>query len=121
MNNDRISIRQFKPEDMAELKKNAEADNHAGVFYPTHVSIKDGKIVGYLSIGVVPMVLTWQSTKEVKPLDSVKLVSFIEGVLTNFQTFAVPCDPASPYNKLLPKLGYVEYTKPVKLYIKVQV
>lgn len=120
MNEDGITIRQFRPSDMEELVKKAAEDNHAGVYYPTHVSVKDGKIVGYLSIGAVPMVLCWQSTKEVKAMDSVRLVAFMEGVLTQFQSFAVPCDPESPYNKLLPKLGYIEYTKPVKLYLKVQ-
>ena len=117
--NDRIKIRPFNPQDWDKLVKNAEADEHSGVYCPTHVSIKNNEIVGYLSIGAVPMVLAWQHREKVKPLDSIQVLSFLEGVTHNFKTICIPCDPESPYNKLLPKAGYVEYTKPVKLYIKV--
>lgn len=118
-----VKIRLYNPEkDWKELTENAKADNHAGVYCPTHVSYieKDGKetIVGYLSIGVVPMILTWQSTKHVGPIDSMRLLGFVEGVTQQYKYICFPCDPESPYNRLLPKAGYVEYTKPVKLYVK---
>lgn len=114
-----VRIRSYNHEtDFEELKRNAEADNHAGVYCPTHVSIKGNEIVGYMSIGVIPIVLTWQHTEKVGPLDSLRLLGHVEGTLQQYKTFIFPCDPKSPYNRLLPKAGYLEYTIPVKLYIK---
>lgn len=113
-----IDIRPITEKDLPELVESAKADNHAGVYAPTHVSIKGGKIVGYLSIGVVPVILTWQHTKEVGPTDSLRILGFLEGVTSQYKHICIPCDPESPYNRLLPKAGYVQYTKPVILYIK---
>lgn len=113
-----IEIRKYNPEkDFNELTTVASSDNH-GVYFPTHVIVKDKEIVGYLSLGVLPLVLSWQHTKKMGPLDSVKELGFIEGSLQNAPFICVPCDPESPYMKFLPKMGYTEYTKPVILFIK---
>lgn len=114
-----VSIRHFKPQDMEQLVKNATEDNHSGVYCPSFVYEKEGEIVGYLSMAV-PVVLSWQDSKKMKPIDSVQGIKFIEGVLTNQPFICIPCDIESPYMKFLPKAGYVEYTKPVKLFIKVR-
>ena len=114
MKSDLIQIRRFVKEDMDVLVKNAEADEHSGVYLPTHVSVLGGEIVGYLSIGV-PMVLCWQHRQKVGPLDSAMLLGFIKSALP--PVHCIPCDPASPYNKLLPRAGYVPYTKPITLYV----
>lgn len=111
-------VRPFVSQDWEQLVKNAADDQHSGVYCPTHTCVKNNEIVGYLSIGAVPVVLTWQHREKVQPLDSLRALSFIEGALSPFKTFCVPCDPESPYNRLLPKAGYIEYTKLVKLYIK---
>jgi len=113
-----VQIRPYDPKDWEELKNNAAEDNHGGIYYPSVVSIKDGKIVGYLSIAQVPMVLCWQHSQKVGPLDSVRLLGYVEGALSQYKHFCFPCDPESPYNRLLPKAGYSEYTRLVKLYIK---
>jgi len=114
-----ITIRQFKQEDMDELVRNAANDNHAGVYCPSFVLVKEGRIVGYLSMAV-PTVLSWQDSKLMNPLDSVQEIKFIEGALANSPFICIPCDTESPYNRFLPKAGYIEYTKPVKLYLKVR-
>ena len=117
--NEIVTIRPYDHEkDREILKQAAEKDNHAGVYAPTHVSVKNNQIVGYLSIGVVPMILTWQHTQEVGPIDSVRILGFIEGITGQFKHICMPCDPDSPYNRLLPKAGYEKYTKEVFLYIK---
>jgi hypothetical protein len=99
-----VTIRPYDSKDWDTLVKNATADNHSGV---------------YLSIGVVPTVLCWQHSQKVGPLDSLRLLGHLEGSLRQFKQICIPCDPESPYNKLLPKAGYVEYSKLVKLFIKV--
>jgi hypothetical protein len=116
--NEIVKIRPFVQQDWEQLKASAEKDQHSGVYCPTHVSLKGNEIVGYLSVGVIPIVLTWQHREKVGPLDSARLMGFLEGALSNYKQICIPCDPDSPYNRLLPKAGYIEYTKPVKLYIK---
>lgn len=113
-----INIRPFRPEDEVPLRQNAAADGH-GVYFPSFVIEKDGVIVGYLSMAV-PVVLSWQDSKLMKPIDSLQEIKFIEGALATQPFICIPCDPESPYMRFLPKAGYVEYTKPVKLFIKVR-
>jgi hypothetical protein len=111
-----ITIRPFKPEDRETLVKNAEADGHS-VYFPTFVLEKDNEIVGYISVAV-PVVLSWQDSKKMGPLDSVQEIKFIEGLMAQYPFICIPCDPESPYMSFLPKAGYVEYSKTVKLFIK---
>ena len=113
-----INIRPFRPEDGEQLVKNAAADGHA-VYFPTFVIEKNHEIVGYLSTAV-PVVLSWQDSKKMTAIDSLQEIKFIEGALANQPFICIPCDPESPYMRFLPKAGYVEYTKPVKLFIKVR-
>lgn len=111
-----LKIRPFRLEDNDQLVKNAAEDGH-GVYFPSMVYEKDGEIVGYFSIAV-PVVLTWQHSTKMTPLDSVKALGTCEGMLMNHPFMCIPCDPESPFMRFLPKAGYVEYTKPVKLFIK---
>lgn len=113
-----LNIRPFKPEDQEALVANAAADGHS-VYCPSYVLEKDGRIVGYVSTAI-PVVLSWQDSKLMKPLDSIKELGFIEGALANQPFICIPCDPESPYMRLLPNQGYSEYTKLVKLFIKIR-
>ena len=115
-----VQIRAYKDEDWEPLNHAARADKHSGVYCPTHVSIKDGKIVGYLSTGVIPIVLTWQDRQLVGPMDSAVTFGFTMGALKQYKIVCIPCDPESPYHTtgFLKKAGLKEYTKPVVLYIK---
>jgi hypothetical protein len=112
-----ISVRPFRLEDKVELELNAKKDGHA-VFFPTHVLVKDEQIVGYWSLNALPLVLSWQDSKKVLPIDSVKAIGFIEGALCQYKHICIPCDPESPYIRFLPKNGYQKYTKPVELFVK---
>jgi hypothetical protein len=114
-----INIRQFKQQDWSDLVRNAEADNHSGVYAPTHILEKKKEIVGYLSMAV-PTVLSWQDSKKMTAIDSLQEIKFIEGILANQPFICIPCSEESPYNRFLPKAGYIRYTKPVNLYIKVR-
>lgn len=112
-----VDIRPFQPRDAEQLVKNAQEDNHALVVAPNWVYEKNGEIVGYYSIAV-PAVLSWQHTKKMHAMDSIKVLGHIEGQLGNFPMVLIPCDPASPYMGLLPKQGYQSYFKQVHLFLK---
>jgi len=119
--NDLVSIRPFRLEDDAELRVNAEKDGHS-VWFPNWVLVKKvnekDTIVGYLSINMLPLVLSWQSTEYMGPSDSLEEIGFIKGALCGCKNFCIPCDPESPYMKFLPKAGFIPYTKPVHLFLK---
>ena len=115
-----IKIRSCVEGDLETLIKNAKADEHSGVYFPTDVFVKGGEIVGYNSIGAVPMVLSWQHRKKMGPLDSALVLGNILGTTRQYKHICIPCDPDSPYHKssFLTKAGFLEYSKPVILYIK---
>jgi hypothetical protein len=118
MQSEHILIRPYiEQADKNELSVNASNDGH-GVYYPTHVIVKENRIVGYLSLNAIPLVLSWQDSKLMGPLDSVQELGYIEGSLQNAPRICIPCDPDSPYMKFLPKMGYKAYTKPVILFVK---
>jgi len=113
-----VEIRQFNSAtDEKELLEAAHKDGHE-VYLPTHVYVKEGRIVGYLSINMLPTVLSWQSSEDMGPSDSLEAIGYIKGSLQNFKYLCIPCDPDSPYMKFLPKCGFKKYTKPVELWIK---
>ena len=118
--NEIVKIRPYVQEDWDVLVANAKADNHSGVYFPTDIFVKGNEIVGYNSIGAVPMILSWQHSQKMGPVDSAVVLGNILGTTRQFKHICIPCDPDSPYHKssLLKKAGFVEYTKQVILYIK---
>lgn len=115
------TIRLYNQEkDKTQLEANAAADNH-GVFLPTHVLEGDkGKIIGYFSAGAIPTVLTWMSTTEVGALDSVHTIGYVKGLLSNFPMVMFPCDPKSPFNPYMEKLGMIKVAEvKMDLFVKV--
>ena len=117
--NEIVKIRPFKQQDMPLLVANAKADEHSGVYFPTDVFVKGNEIVGYNSIGVIPMVLSWQHRQKVGPVDSAVILGNILGATRQFKHICIPCDPESLYHKsgFLKKAGFVEYSKLLILYI----
>ena len=118
--NEIVKIRPFADNDWTTLVQNAKADEHSGVYFPTDVFVKNNEIVGYNSIGAVPMVLSWQHRTKMGPVDSAVVLGNILGTTRQFKHICIPCDPESPYHKsgFLKKAGFIEYSHQVILYIK---
>lgn len=105
--------------ELTELVDVARSDNHA-VIAPTHVVRKHEDIVGYASIaGAVP-VLTWLHSDKVKARDSLFLNQLAENLVRaqTSKTMIVPCSVASPFNDLMPSLGYQQSGETFKLWLK---
>jgi hypothetical protein len=111
-----VNIRPFREVDRAALLASAAEDKHS-VYFPSFVYEKNNEIIGYYSVAV-PAVLTWQHSKKMTALDSIKVLGHVEGTLCNSPLVCFPCDPDSPYMRFLPKQGYESYFKPVNLFIK---
>jgi hypothetical protein len=88
----------------------AEKDHH-GVINATQVVVKDGEVIGYLSIGAVPAVYMWLHTKKTMPRDTQVIVSFIEShvlATTGNDKLIMPCQSSSPLYPYLARVGYIE-------------
>lgn len=90
-----------------KLAKAAHEDGHV-VIAPTHILEKEDEIVGYLSMGVVPTVLTWMSTSRVNARDSVAVLNLIENLVAaqGQPLVCIPCWDQSPFHPFMEKFGY---------------
>ena len=104
-----MTIRPVRHEELPKLQQLAAEDGHH-VVGPTHVAVKDGDIVGYFSMGSIPMILTWLSTKHVVASDSLKNLRQIEATATinGHPVICIPCATDSPFYQHMEKLGYIE-------------
>lgn len=101
-------IRRINPaKDLRDLRERAAADDHV-VLTPTHVVEKDGEIVGYLSIGAVPIVNVWMDSEKLGPRDSVAVLGQLDAVMdyAGQPLYYMPCDKASPFSPVMEKLGF---------------
>ncbi len=103
-------ITPYYPEDVAQLEYLAKLDDHV-VVGPTHVVKKDGELLGYISLGSIPMVLLWMDTKRAKVRDSLCVQNFIENMARNggARQLCIPCATKSPCRPYMDKLGYTSY------------
>jgi hypothetical protein len=85
----------------------AQADGHV-LIAPSHAILKDGKILGSLSM--IPTAMIWMHTKDAKARDTLELQSFIENHFSanGGTAMCLPCTKESPYFSVLSKLGYVD-------------
>jgi hypothetical protein len=115
----RVKIRPYVASDASELNLAASQDNH-GVAAPTHVALKQGKIVGYLSINAVPTVLMWMNTKEIKVRDSLDVATFFENIIAGlgFKGCLIPMQNNSPIEPYMEKVGYVLASPDTTIYFK---
>lgn len=94
-------------EEQQRLEKEADADGHI-IVAPTHLVEKEGEIVGSISMGVVPMVLTWLSSTKVTARDSLAVLNVIENLATaqGQRALCIPCWEQSPFYPFMQKFGY---------------
>jgi hypothetical protein len=94
---------------LLELNQAAAADAHR-VINPTHLMMKGGKIVGYLSIGALPVVHCWFDTKNPQVADSLKMIEHGETVCRTqgVRDYTVACAETSPFSQHMPRLGYTK-------------
>lgn len=93
--------------DMAILKKMALDDKHE-VLGATHVVELDGEIIGYASVGSIPMVNLWLSSKSKRPATAIAMLNQVENEAARcgFRVVCVPCGMLSPFRKLMKRFGY---------------
>lgn len=106
-------IRDREAEVLAPL---AKADNHA-LIAPTHVFVKGAELIGYASVGMVPLVLPWFDTRRCKAADSLYFINQMENLVANAMPqngqdlLCVPFVETSPFAPYIAKLGYIDTGK----------
>lgn len=93
-------------EEYKKIVEAAAADNH-GTFFPTLAITKGEEVVGYFSIGALPLIMMWLSTVRLNARESMNLLNTMEAVAAKDSRFiAVPCPKDSPFYPLMEKMGY---------------
>jgi len=92
-----------------DLVAQAQADNHC-VLNPTHVMMRAGKIVGYLSLNGLPIVHCWFDSKAVHVLDSLKMIEHGQTVFREHgvRDYTVACAEHSPFTPHLERMGFTK-------------
>lgn len=101
-----------------ELQAAAAEDKHA-VVAPTHIMMKGEKILGYLSLGGLPIVHAWFDTKHPHALDSLKMIETGEAIFAHggVNAYGVLCAEDSPFARHMERMGFHKLGTTV-LYLK---
>lgn len=101
-------VRPATPADLSRIEAAAKADR-CGVLYPTHYIEKNKEIVGYISLGVIPMVAAWLDSKKVKARDSFHVGAFIDDAMSfrGVQTYSMPIHSDSPSIPYFSQVGCI--------------
>jgi hypothetical protein len=95
---------------LKDLQAAAKADDHI-LFHPTHIAERgpEKEILGYATIGAIPLVNVWFDSKRVKGRESATLMNMVENEAqrAGHHTICVPCWASSPLRPMIEKgLGY---------------
>jgi len=92
----------------------AAADDHT-VIAPTHVMMRGEQIIGYLSLGAMPVVQSWFDSKSGHVLDSLKMIEMGEAVIASqgAAAYQVAVSENSPFAPHMERLGYKPVGKTV--------
>ena len=104
-----LNIRPACVENIKPLVEAAAEDN-VHVIRATNVLEREGRIIGYLSIGNMPSVHMWFSKQHATKRDYLTAVSFYEGALAQqgVQDFWLPVESTSGLFPFVEKLGYAK-------------
>jgi hypothetical protein len=121
---------------LKELQAAAAADEHA-MFHPTHIAERGAspspgtqglgsaggpaEILGFASMGAIPLVNVWFDRQKCKGRDSLTLFNMVENeaARAGFRTICVPCTVKSPLRPIIEKgLGY-SYFGETGLFLKI--
>lgn len=103
---DRPQMRRLRLADLEPLQEAAAGDNHI-VIFPSHVAEQSGEIVGYASIGMVPLLHCWLHSQKVRARDSFRLLREVEAEAARISPVVMmPCATTSPFHPLMHRLGY---------------
>lgn len=92
----------------------AQKDKHTCIA-PTHVMVRDDQIIGYLSLGGMPVVQAWFDSQSGHALDSLKMIEMGEAIFDTqgVKGFCVAVSEDSPFAPHMERLGFKPLMKTV--------
>lgn len=95
-------------DEITELHKLAAAENHL-IISPSHLFEKNKEIVGYCSIGAMPLVMSFFSSS-LQVRDSIKFIDLAEVHMRALgqKYYFTTCFENSPFFPVMSKLGFKE-------------
>lgn len=105
---ERARLVALKDNDMVRrLGAAAQADNHLCIA-PTHVMVRGEEIIGYLSIGGMPVVQAWFDSKSGHVLDSLKMIEMGEAIFDSQggKQYMIAVSESSPFAPHMERLGF---------------
>jgi len=102
------TLRQIRSKEEQEAILKVAREDNDGVMFPSHVVLKNGEVAGAVSLGAIPFVCLWHSSKLLGPKDSLILKSIYDAVMEQKGTpqYFIACNKASPYLGHMDQLGY---------------
>ena len=95
------------PAEAARVIAAARADKDS-IMHPSHAILRDGQIVGGVSLGVAPLLLVWHSTEQVRARDSLHLKAVYDAIMADRGTprYYIACNQHSPFNAHMKQFDY---------------
>ena len=109
-----------KPEQMKAIHDGLVSEGGC-LLYPTHVVETDGELIGAVSIGGIPTLHWWFSTKNGNALRSVRAISKSEEIMwgAGIRQYQTIIPTHSPFTPVLNRLGFIKpFEDTATLYIK---
>lgn len=102
------TVRQIRDKAQQAAILNVAREDNDSIMFPSHVVMKDGKIAGAASLGVIPLVCCWHHSQLIGPKDSLILKSIYDAIMENRGTpnYFIACNARSPYTNFMEKFGY---------------
>jgi len=103
----RVRLVEFKDRLRVPLAYAAMTDHHQ-IIAPTHVVLKGEEVIGYGSLGAVPMMFAWMHSRRATPRDSFTAWRLAEAAMRQrgIPAVCMPCEASSPFAPHLARQGY---------------
>lgn len=104
----KVQLITLTPALRAELLKAAAADDGHGVIEPTHAVLRADAVIGYVSLGVVPMLYAWMDRNRATARESFTVWDLAEQHLkrAGHKSVCLPVESNSPFAPFTAKRGY---------------
>jgi hypothetical protein len=95
------------PEESEYAIEQARLDNDC-INFPSHVTERNGEIIGAASLNVLPLMLMWNHSKKISARDTLHLKQVYDSIMETkgFSQYIVACNKSSPYSSHMKKLGF---------------
>ena len=100
-----VQVVPLTPALAAAVQRAAAGDRH-GVIHPSHAVVRGADVVGYGSLGTVPMFFAWLHTQQMSAPETFRAWAQAEKILAGRGPVCMPCTADSPLLPFVEKKGY---------------